>query len=114
MQIAESFPFAAFISPYSKDRVRARSIVGDDRFIEIYLNTPLNVCEKRDPKNLYQLARSGKITEFTGVSAPYEQPSNPKLVIDTSVADLETCLARIVKFLEEKGLLLFQNSHENE
>lgn len=83
---------AAFISPYRSDRALAREIVGVDRFAEIYLNTPLVVCEKRDPKGLYRRARQGSVAHFTGVDAPYEEPLNPALSIDTSIRGIDACV----------------------
>lgn len=74
----------ALISPYRADRDTARDIIGGDRFIEIYVDTPLTICEQRDPKLLYQRARRGEIAEFTGISAPYEAPLAPTASIDTA------------------------------
>ncbi|OQC12227.1 MAG: Bifunctional enzyme CysN/CysC [Lentisphaerae bacterium ADurb.Bin082] len=87
----------AFISPYREDRQSARDIIGHERFLEAYLNTPLDVCEERDPKGLYRRARKGEITSFTGVSpdAPYEPPAAPDIMLDTTTADAEQC-ARIL------------------
>jgi adenylyl-sulfate kinase len=85
----------AFISPYRVDRAMARSIVGSDRFIEVHVAAPLEVCEKRDPKGLYARARRGEIAEFTGVSAPYEAPEAPDLVIETARASVESCVQRL-------------------
>jgi adenylyl-sulfate kinase len=73
----------AFISPYREDRAMAAAIIGEEAFVEVYLNTPTQVCEARDPKGLYAKARCGLIPEFTGVSSPYEEPLNPALVLDT-------------------------------
>ncbi len=72
----------AFISPYESDRQYAREIIGSDRFIEVYLSTPIEVCEQRDEKGLYKLAREKKIPNFTGISSPYEEPRNPSVVVD--------------------------------
>ncbi|HQC53893.1 MAG TPA: adenylyl-sulfate kinase, partial [Lentisphaeria bacterium] len=87
----------AFISPYREDRKSARDIISHERFLEAYLNTPLDVCEERDPKGLYRRARKGEITSFTGVSAdaPYEPPTAPDILLDTTTADAEQC-ARIL------------------
>jgi adenylyl-sulfate kinase len=74
----------AFISPYRADRIMARDIIGPDRFIETHLATAVEVCEQRDPKGLYKKARAGEIPDFTGISAPYQPPENPSLVVDTS------------------------------
>jgi len=75
---------AAFISPYLDDRELAKQIIGPENFMEIYVNTPLAVCEARDPKNMYKRARAGEISGFTGVNAIYEPPVTPDMVIDTS------------------------------
>lgn len=88
---------AAFISPYRSDRVMARDIVGVNRFVEIYLDTPLQVCEQRDPKGFYRRARQGAFAQFTGVSAPYEEPLNPALSIDTSICGIDACVDALVE-----------------
>ena len=81
----------AFISPYRADRDRARE-AGGDAFREIYIKADVETCESRDPKGLYKRARAGEITDFTGISAPYEEPANPELVIDTSNGDVDSCV----------------------
>ena len=86
----------AFISPYRSDRAMAREVVGTDRFIEVHVAAPLEVCEKRDPKGLYAKARRGEIADFTGVSAPYEAPESPDLVIETAQASVESCVQRLL------------------
>lgn len=73
----------AFISPYREDRRMARDIIGSERFLEVYLSTPLAVCEARDPKGFYRRARQGGVSEFTGINAPYEVPEAPELVLNT-------------------------------
>ena len=95
----------AFISPYLADRERARHTVGENKFIEIFLDVPLDVCEKRDPKNLYRKARAGEITDFTGINAPYETPPNPDIIFNTSSIDVSACVNEIIKYLEKKGIL---------
>ncbi len=103
-QAAELFASAgflvitAFISPYRADRDRVRAIA-PERFHEIYVAADLNTCESRDPKGLYEKARRGEIEAFTGVSAPYEPPSNPELVIDTSARTVEECLAALNEYV---------------
>ena len=94
----------AFISPYRADRDLARSKVRDGRFFEIYMDIPVEVCETRDPKGLYQKAREGKIPEFTGISAPYEAPLAPELRL-TAELDVETSARAVLAFLEGKGVL---------
>ena len=94
----------AFVSPYATDREIARTVVGKDRFIEIYLNTPVEACEQRDPK-LYGDARSGKLKNFTGISAPYEAPTAPDLVLPTHELDLNTCVERVIELLKKRGVI---------
>ena len=79
----------AFISPYREDREMARTIVGQTVFLEVHVNTPIDVCEKRDPKGFYRLARAGELPAFTGVSAPYEAPLAPVCSIDTSTYSVD-------------------------
>ena len=94
----------AFISPFRSDRQMAADIIGTDRFREIYLSAPIGVCEQRDPKGFYQRARRGEISQFTGISSPYEAPENPTASLDTGTVQLDECvkyvLQRIDKFLE--------------
>jgi adenylylsulfate kinase len=95
----------AFISPYRADRDRARSIQGEGDFIEVLVQASLDECERRDTKGLYAKARAGQIPEFTGISAPYEAPENPELVVDTEGRTVEESLAEIVAYLERGGYL---------
>ena len=92
----------AFISPYRLDRRNAKEIIGSN-FIEVYVNTPLEECEKRDVKGLYRKARMGQIANFTGISAKYEEPENPDIMVDTSEHSLDECVEIVLKKLE--GLL---------
>jgi adenylylsulfate kinase len=92
----------AFISPYREDREAARSVIGED-FIEVFVRATVDVCEERDPKGLYKKARSGEIPNFTGVSAPYEEPENAEIVIDTANKDVEQCAHEIVQYLEDNN-----------
>ena len=78
----------SFVSPFEADRQRARDIVGDDDFFEVYVSTSLEECERRDVKGLYKRARAGEIPEFTGISSPYEPPSEPEIEIDTGAHSL--------------------------
>ncbi|HPO14728.1 MAG TPA: adenylyl-sulfate kinase [Candidatus Hydrogenedentes bacterium] len=94
----------AFISPYRADRAKARSLCPDS-FTEIYVKCDLAVCEERDPKGLYKKARAGQVKEFTGISAPYEEPESPELVIDTSHESLEESAAKVIAYLEAKGIV---------
>ncbi|MBI5974131.1 adenylyl-sulfate kinase [Staphylococcus canis] len=91
----------AFISPYATDRDGVRNIVDDGEFIEVYTKCSLEACESRDPKGLYQKARSGEIPEFTGVSAPYEAPSSPEIIIDTERDSIDASVAHIIDYLEQ-------------
>ena len=93
---------ASFISPYRQDRDRARSLHPDGTFVEVFVDAPLEVCERRDPKGLYAKARSGAIAELTGLSAPYEEPDDPELHIDTSTDDVQTAAAAIVAEVLER------------
>lgn len=97
---------AAFVSPYREDRRYVRERVGDGAFFEVYVRCSPETCEKRDPKGLYRRAREGKIQGFTGVNAPYEEPENPDLVLDTEEDDLETCIQKVLRMLSEKGFIL--------
>jgi bifunctional enzyme CysN/CysC len=94
----------AFISPYRADRNRIRERIGDN-FIEVYLSTSLEECERRDPKGLYVKARAGEIREFTGIDSPYEPPIAPQLSIDTSKLEIGATVDQILKYLENKGFL---------
>jgi adenylylsulfate kinase len=94
----------AFISPQRATRDAARALIGADRFFEIHVCTPLEVCEKRDTKGLYKRARAGDVADFTGVSAPYEAPERPDAAIDTSVTDTSTAVQMILTLLEARGI----------
>ena len=91
----------AFISPYRADRQRARD-AARGAFHEIYIEADLATCELRDPKGLYRKARRGEIGEFTGISAPYEPPEAPELVVDTASADIASCVERIIAYIEQQ------------
>jgi adenylylsulfate kinase len=95
----------AFISPYRTDRQRAREIAGPGSFVEIYCLCPLEVCEDRDPKGLYKKARAGEISEFTGISAPYEEPLAPEITVDTSAASPADCVRQILEALQDRRIL---------
>lgn len=93
---------AAFISPDEKMRQMAASIIGNGDFLEVYVNTPIEACEKRDVKGLYAKARKGEIKNFTGVSAPFEVPENPDISIDTSVTSLEESVQALLSIILPK------------
>jgi adenylylsulfate kinase len=91
---------SAFISPFQSDRTLAREHIGAERFVEVYVSCPLEVCEARDVKGLYKKARAGAISSFTGISAPFEAPQNPDIVVDTHLNDHNTCLQQILEYIE--------------
>jgi bifunctional enzyme CysN/CysC len=94
-----------FVSPYQKDRDRARSLVPDGRFFEVHVDCPLEVCKERDPKGLYEKAEKGEITNFTGISAPYEEPESPEVVVNTDEDDVEACVDQLIEALEARGII---------
>jgi adenylylsulfate kinase len=104
---ANMITITAFISPYRQDRDNARKLQKEGEFIEVYVKCPLDVCEQRDTKGLYKKARAGEVKEFTGISAPYEEPLNPELTIDTSTMSIEESTRAMLKYLEEKGYVKF-------
>jgi adenylylsulfate kinase len=120
LQVAKLFAdsstiaITSFISPYRADRqvaldLHKQASQGEDDsipFIEVFVDVPLEVAEQRDPKGLYKKARAGVIKEFTGISAPYEEPESPEVRIRTDQLGVEQCVAEIVNWLQEKGLLL--------
>ena len=93
---------AAFVSPYKKDRDNIRHIVKDVNFVEIYVNTSLEECERRDVKGLYKKARAGEIKNMTGISAPYEAPESPDVEIKTELESIDQAVDRIMAFIEPK------------
>ena len=92
----------AFVSPYIKDRADIKDIVGADNFIEVFVNTPLEICEKRDVKGLYKKARAGEIKNFTGIDAPYEPPINPDIEIKTEELDVIASVKKIMNTIDKK------------
>ncbi|MDY6973350.1 MAG: adenylyl-sulfate kinase [Thermodesulfobacteriota bacterium] len=95
----------AFISPYRNDRDRIRDLVGNDRFYEIYVRCPIEVCAERDPKGLYEKAQRNLIRDFTGITAPYERPEHPSLVIDSSVVYPEDAARMVMDVMIENRIL---------
>ena len=93
------FVITAFISPYRADREMARTIIGVERFIETHIAAELDICEKRDPKGLYKKARAGQMSDFTGISAPYEAPTNPNLRLNTGTMTVTETLDEILRHL---------------
>lgn len=95
----------SFVSPYREDRDGVRALFDDDSFAEVFVDVPLAVAEERDVKGLYAKARAGEIKGFTGIDAPYEAPEDPELRIDTSARDLDACVAEVVAWLEQAGIV---------
>ena len=95
----------AFISPFRNDRERVRTLFPCGDFLEIYCQCPLDVCERRDVKGLYKKARAGLISDFTGISSPYEEPHSPELVINTSALTLEASVEKVFDLLRERGVI---------
>ncbi len=95
----------AFISPFKAERALARNLMPHGDFIEIHCYCPLEICEQRDVKGLYKKARDGEIKDFTGISSPYEAPTNPELKIDTHTLSIEESVQRVITILHERGIL---------
>ncbi|KAF4594511.1 Adenylyl-sulfate kinase [Ophiocordyceps camponoti-floridani] len=111
---SSTIAITAFISPYRADRALARRLhdgAGDNDdndsipFVEVFVDVPLQVAEQRDPKGLYKKARAGDIKDFTGISAPYEEPLNPEITIETHESSVEDCVAQITRWLAQKGYI---------
>ena len=96
---------SAFISPYREDRAQARDLNDPGRFFEVYCKCSIEACEQRDPKGLYRRARKGEVKGFTGVTAPYEEPEAPELVVETDKHSLDECVSEILAFLEKEGVI---------
>jgi len=96
----------AFISPFEKERKLASDLVGKERFVEVFVDCPLDVCIERDTKGLYKKALNNEIPEFTGISSPYEPPANPDILLDTSVLGVEASIDKILDYLGKRKLLL--------
>ena len=95
----------AFISPYRADRKKARDLSKEYEFIEIFCRCSLDTCEKRDRKGLYKKAKAGEVPEFTGISAPYEEPENPEITIETDKETIEEGVNKIISYMEKNGLI---------
>ena len=102
---AGTIVMTAFISPYCADRDQARALIAEDRFVEVFVDCPLDVCEERDTKGLYKKARAGEIKEFTGISAPYEPPLNPEVTVNTAALSIEECAQAVIEALMKAGLV---------
>jgi len=96
---------SAFISPYRKDRDRVRALMGPGEFIEVFVDTPLEVCEARDPKGLYKKARSGEMSGLTGLDAPYEPPDEPEIHLKTVNLSVDEAADRVISYLEREKIL---------
>jgi adenylylsulfate kinase len=95
----------AFISPFAADRAMAAAKLSTGEFIEVFIDTPIAICEQRDPKGLYKKARAGEIKDFTGIDSTYEAPENPTIHIDTSDKTIEQCAQQVVDYLIEHGFI---------
>lgn len=95
----------AFISPYRKDRNRVRSLVKKGEFIEVYVKCPLDELKQRDPKGMYEKALKGEIKEFTGISAPYEEPQNPEIILETEKETIEESSKKVINYLTSKKII---------
>src|SRR5262249_38684317 len=95
----------SFISPFRSERRTARECVGPDEFIEIYVDTPLEICEARDAKGLYKLARAGKLPNLTGIGSPYEAPENAEIVLNAAVKSPTALVEEVMIFLRAKGIV---------
>lgn len=95
----------AFISPYREDRQVVRELVEAGEFIEVYVKCSVETCEKRDPKGLYKKARNAEIPNFTGISAPYEEPERPEIILDTELHSIKECVDQLTNILTSKGYI---------
>ena len=95
----------AFISPFRAERQMARALLDEDEFLEVFVETPLEIAEQRDPKGLYKKARSGDLKNFTGIDSPYEQPKSPEILVDTSSLSAEQCAEHVIRILRERGVI---------
>jgi len=95
----------AFISPFKEERQKAKDLIGEDNFFEVYVQADLETCEWRDPKGLYKKARAGEIKQFTGIDSPYEEPQNPSVVVETGMFGVASCVDKIIVWLEHRGFI---------
>jgi adenylylsulfate kinase len=102
---AGTMVITAFISPFCSDRQIVRDLVEEGEFIEVFVDTPIEICEQRDPKGLYTKARKGEIPFFTGISSPYEAPTEPQIHLLTEEQGIEGCVSSIIDYLHSKGYL---------
>ena len=102
---AGTIVLTAFISPFRKDRQQVRDLISENEFIEVFIDTPLEICESRDPKGLYKKARKGEIPNFTGISSPYEAPISPEIHIKAGEITLEESVIQIINYLKSNNFL---------
>lgn len=95
----------AFISPFRADRDRVRQLLANGDFVEVYCRCSLEICEGRDVKGMYRRARTGEISDFTGISSPYEEPLHAELVVETGTLPIEACVAQVIAYLQAQGVI---------
>lgn len=95
----------AFISPFQADRQVVRDLLEEDEFVEVYVKCPIEECEKRDPKGLYVKARQGIISDFTGITSPYEEPAKPELVVETNLYSVDECVDQVIAYLKSRQFI---------
>jgi len=100
----------AFISPFQLDRDLVRNLVKKDEFVEIFVDTPIEICESRDPKGLYKKARAGEIQDFTGIDSPYEPPLNANIHINNDKTSIENACIKIIKYLTKNNYIIWKNN----
>lgn len=96
---------SAFISPFKSDREQVRKIVGEDKYIEVFVDTPIELCEQRDVKGLYKRARAGEVKNFTGIDSPYERPENPDLIIKTDQLSIDQSVEKLIAYIQPKIII---------
>ncbi|CAH6887989.1 adenylyl-sulfate kinase [Vibrio chagasii] len=106
-----SIVLTAFISPFISDRAQARSLMAEGEFLEVFVDTPLEVCEQRDPKGLYKKARAGEIKNFTGIDSTYEAPLDAEIHLKTANKSIEACAEYVVEQLADKGYLTLEGAY---
>ncbi|MCM3570855.1 adenylyl-sulfate kinase [Neobacillus mesonae] len=95
----------AFISPFRSDRDQVRALFGEGEFIEVFVDCPIDECERRDPKKLYEKARKGEIKDFTGIDSPYEEPENPEIIIRSDLLKVEKAVEEVLAYLQLKNII---------
>lgn len=105
---AGTITLTAFISPFKEDRASVRAKMNQGEFVEVFIDTPLSICEQRDPKGLYKKARAGEIKEFTGITSEYETPDNPEVHLKTDQYSIDECAEQVIFYLHQSGYLNYQ------